>query len=252
MGNLNDIIEQVRDTDFTLGETETIAGYEIRIDVDDWSDDPRSWDSDFTMVCGHHNYRLGDEQWSPRYAREYAMYEYFHAMSGLYPDAYDLDEHQLERISEWVEKNVLWLPLYIYEHGGITMKTSSFSCPWDSGMVGFIYITRENARLAYGWQRITKEREEEIYTWMRSDVKVYDQYLRGEVYHVSIEYDGEHLESCGGIYDDYDLTYTKEDYIIPTIEFHFKNREKQRNEKVKTLIRNNVPLLIRQQQLQIA
>lgn len=31
------------------------------------------------------------------------------------------------------------LPLYLYDHSGITMNTCGFSCPWDSGQVGWIY-----------------------------------------------------------------------------------------------------------------
>ena len=33
------------------------------------------------------------------------------------------------------------LPLYLYDHSGITMNTCGFSCPWDSGQVGWIYAS---------------------------------------------------------------------------------------------------------------
>lgn len=33
------------------------------------------------------------------------------------------------------------LPLHLYDHSGITMSTGGFSCPWDSGQVGYIYVT---------------------------------------------------------------------------------------------------------------
>ncbi len=35
------------------------------------------------------------------------------------------------------------LPLYLYDHGGITMRTNPFSCPWDSGQVGWIYAPKK-------------------------------------------------------------------------------------------------------------
>jgi len=35
------------------------------------------------------------------------------------------------------------LPLYLYDHGGITMSTGAFSCPWDSGQVGWIYAPKK-------------------------------------------------------------------------------------------------------------
>ena len=36
------------------------------------------------------------------------------------------------------------LPLYLYDHGGITMSTNPFSCPWDDGgQVGWIYASKQ-------------------------------------------------------------------------------------------------------------
>ena len=42
-----------------------------------------------------------------------------------------------------IESSVVILPLYLYDHGEITMSTGRFSCPWDSGQVGWIYCTKE-------------------------------------------------------------------------------------------------------------
>lgn len=35
--------------------------------------------------------------------------------------------------------DVLLMPLYLYDHSGITISTSEFCDPWDSGQIGFIY-----------------------------------------------------------------------------------------------------------------
>jgi hypothetical protein len=64
----------------------------------------------------------------------------------------------------------------------ITINTGGYSCPWDSGQVGFIYASREKIREAYNWKVITKKREEKIRGYLRDEVKVYDQYLTGDVY----------------------------------------------------------------------
>ena len=40
----------------------------------------------------------------------------------------------LELIGEL--ENVVILPLYLHDHSGLTMNTSGFHCPWDSGQVG--------------------------------------------------------------------------------------------------------------------
>jgi hypothetical protein len=44
---------------------------------------------------------------------------------------------------KWVEDKVCIKDLYLYDHSGITISTSPFSCGWDSGQVGFIYLTRQ-------------------------------------------------------------------------------------------------------------
>jgi hypothetical protein len=64
----------------------------------------------------------------------------------------------------------------------ITINTGGYSCPWDSGQVGFIYVSREKVREEYGWKVITKKREEKIVEILRDEVKTYDQYLTGDVY----------------------------------------------------------------------
>lgn len=78
------------------------------------------------------------------------------------------------------------LPLYLYDHSGITMSTGRFSCPWDSGQVGFIYVEWEKAVREYG---LTDERfpsladkVERVNEALRTEVAVYDQYLTGDVY----------------------------------------------------------------------
>lgn len=98
------------------------------------------------------------------------------------------------------------LPLYLYDHGGITMNTTGFSCPWDSGQVGVIYVTRDTVRREFGWRRLTRQRRQKLSDMLRVEVKTYDDYLTGEVFGYTIEkHDnttGEWVEedSCWGFY----------------------------------------------------
>ena len=73
---------------------------------------------------------------------------------------------------------------------------------WDSSFVGFIFISKEKARKEYGWKLITKARREKLEEYLRNEVKVYDQYLTGDVYGYRItdtETD-EEVDSCWGYY----------------------------------------------------
>jgi hypothetical protein len=142
-------------------------------------DSPRDWDNLGTMTCWHRNYSLGDEQ--PR----------------LEPAEW----------AEWLKKehpNAIILPLYLYDHSGITISTTPFSCSWDSGQVGYIYTTLERARemgFKY-WKRLTKKRRDQLAAYLIGEVKTYDQYIRGEVYRYVIEdEDGNFIDGCGGYYD---------------------------------------------------
>lgn len=128
--------------------------HRVKIVPDSDPTSPRDWDNLGTMVCWHRNYNLGDEQ--PKES----------------PTEYRAK----------LPKDIIELPLYLYDHSDITMNTSGFSCRWDSGQVGFIYVTKEKIRKEYGWKRITQARKEKIYRYLKNEVKTYDDYLTGQVY----------------------------------------------------------------------
>ena len=95
------------------------------------------------------------------------------------------------------------LPLYLYDHSGLTMNTTGFSCGWDSGQVGYIFITKESFK---NFQGTTAE---EV---LIGQVKTYDLYLRGEVFWFKVVEEKhceccgsnseEHIDSCSGFYGD--------------------------------------------------
>ncbi len=54
----------------------------------------------------------------------------------------EMDVSDLWNLVHGLDKHVI-LPLYLYDHGGITMSTGPFSCRWDSGQVGWIYAEKK-------------------------------------------------------------------------------------------------------------
>jgi hypothetical protein len=92
------------------------------------------------------------------------------------------------------------LPLYLYDHSGITMSTGPFDCPWDSGQVGWIVCDTETLEREFAGDR---ERAEKA---LRAEVAVYDAYLTGSVYGFIVEElegdDWEEVDSCWGFYGD--------------------------------------------------
>lgn len=123
------------------------------------------------------------------------------------------------------------LPLYLYDHSGITMSTGRFSCPWDSGQVGFIYISKEKA--AKEWtSREGEELAKAAYACMEAEVEEYDHYLTGEVYEFVVEdAEGEVLESCGGFLGDID--YVKQEARSCAEHFVTKARKAEAEEQAR-------------------
>jgi hypothetical protein len=92
------------------------------------------------------------------------------------------------------------LPLFLYDHSGITMNTTGFNCRWDSGQVGFIFISKAKALKEFGGKIITKKLRERLETYLKNEVETYDQYLTGDVWGVQVFEDGEEVDSCWGFY----------------------------------------------------
>ncbi len=231
-------------------KTVEYKGFEIEIIQDDCPMNPREWDNIGTMICKHSRYNLGDVKDSEDYVRygnsveeDMAMYFYVNHIDKRHDEHEDgmLTAKGISAVNRWMEKNVLWLPLYLYDHSGITMSTGSFASRWDSGQVGFIYITKKKVREMYGWKIVTKERKEKLYSYLESDVKTYDQYLTGEVYGYNVEEIG---NSCYGYYGDVGI----EDAITEAkndIDYEILRKHKLHFEQLIKWIKNKVPLSYR-------
>ena len=151
--------------------------FTINIFPDDSPMNPREYDNLGHMICWHKRYDLGDKHiWSsPRLFQEWANEQ---------------------------DGKLFLLPLYLYDHSGITMRTSPFCCPWDSGQVGYIYATREEALKEFGVHRVTKAFREKIGKILGAEVVSYDKYLTGAFVGFQIhDKDGEYIESCWGFDD---------------------------------------------------
>ena len=188
------------------GDT-NFGDYVITVAQDTYAESPRVWDNMGTMVCFHSRYNLGDKH-------DYSDARHFmHALSGLYEyeESDYLTDEQLTRCQEEVEKKNVILPLYLYDHSGITMNTGGFSCQWDSGQVGYIYLSLEQARTEYSAKRVSKKLRARIEKYLTGEVETYDSYLTGDVRGFSIvrnDDDGDEIDvdSCWGYFGG-DFTY---------------------------------------------
>lgn len=110
---------------------------------------------------------------------------------------------EMKNAIEKKHNGVLVLPVYLYDHSGITISLDKFSCPWDSGQIGFIFTTREALLKEYSVKRITAKIKAKAFDVMKGEMKIYDLYLRGEVYGYELFENTDtdnNIDSCFGFY----------------------------------------------------
>lgn len=102
---------------------------------------------------------------------------------------------------------VFWLPISMYEHGGVALWLGStrghYDAMWDCGTIGFAYMERETAEKnlniqLYGtWQKAAEH-------CMEGEMKEYNAYVQGQCFgYVAYDEDGDEIGSgCGGYLGD--------------------------------------------------
>jgi len=158
-------------------------GHILQVFQDTWAESPRSWDNQGTMAIFHKRYNFGDE---------------VDFSSDDFENWADMEQYINNKL-----KAAVCIPIYMYDHSGITINTQGFSCPWDSGQVGFIYITEDKIKEVYGID-LTPEVIERIRLSLENEVKIMDTYLTGQVYGFQlVKREGsveEVIDSCSGFY----------------------------------------------------
>ena len=121
---------------------------------------------------------------------------------------------EIREITE--DPDVIWLPVFVYAHSGVTVSTEPFSCPWDSWLGGIVYAYRNEALKWGGWDVDGEELDTVIRNNLKIEVETFDQFVTGDVYYFQIikedeDGDEEILDDCGRIYGfDYAKQYALE------------------------------------------
>lgn len=125
---------------------------------------------------------------------------------------YVLDELTVGQGQALLKPYMEWLPLWLYDHSGITMSCGSanpYSDSWDSGQVGYVFVLKDRIISEFGLDPDDNSWREKAEAVMRGEVEEYDQYISGEVYGYSLyEFvddgtdDGswDEVDSCSGFY----------------------------------------------------
>lgn len=151
-------------------------GHKITLTPDEDVENPRrDFNHDSTFAFFHKRYDLGDKT-HPFRTEDFANWDELEAaIRERYHPAYIT-------------------PVYMYDHSGLVLSTSPFACRWDSGQVGFMWISGPDpARLV---------------DVVEAEIEELNQYLRGDVWCWQVDEDG---DSCCGCYGmDYAINEAKE------------------------------------------
>lgn len=198
-------------------ETIEYKGYTININYEEYCESPRDCDSLGEILYTSNRYNLGDTQ------------------------------TDIEEIEETIkDKNNICLPVYAYIHGNVKLNTGGFNCPWDSGQSGIIYVSKDDIKKEYSVKRISKKLLERVLKYLKSEIEIFSNYLSGECFYFNIkDGNGEEIESLGTFYG-YDF---EENGLLPEarsiIDYHIQKERERKQKKLKSYIKNNVPLQYR-------
>lgn len=154
-------------------------GCTIEIHHDDCAESPRDWDNLGTFFGFHRRYQSPDA-------------------------APDSDPETAARIA--TRSQNICLPVWLYDHSGTCYRAAEanpFHCPWDSGLFGFIYVSKADVRKEYGVGRLSRQIIERVKHVLQAEVSAYSAWANGEVYGWKlVDADGEEIDSCWGYVGD--------------------------------------------------
>ena len=102
------------------------------------------------------------------------------------PEDYEDEDGRLDK--QFLKENIV-IPLYLYRHSGDAISLGReypFDCQFDSGCMGFAYVSRAKVLKEYGWKVITQKRREKLVGYLQGEVDEMNAWLAGETYGVQV------------------------------------------------------------------
>jgi len=141
------------------------------------------------------NIRIDDSPFSPREDDNFGTLIAFHSNYNLS----DNNDWTKEELLEHIQKEgILSLPVYMYEHSGIALRTTPFNCKWDSGQIGYIFVLHQDIKERLGELDLEQAEKNLI-----AEIEEYSQYCNGEVYGYQIYKKGD----CESWFNDIDACW---------------------------------------------
>jgi len=202
-------------------ETINYKNYTIKIYPDYDAMSPDEWNNEYVFLVGYH-----DDFWVDK--KEFITKD---EAIRLAENDIDKEDTKLKQIKK--DYHIFGLEAYI--HSGVSLYLSyEGNCPdrkWDVCQLGLVFVKRTETKSRIKAKKIA---ENLLETW--------NDYLSGNVYgHRVIDNNGNEIHSCWGFYGDYNKSGLLDD-AKDMIEYDIEQKQKQKQNKLKALIKNNVPI----------
>lgn len=114
-----------------------------------------------------------------------------------------VDEERMEELNRLRKAGtIIAVPVWAYVHSDVTLKaaeTNPFTCPWDSGQSGIVYIDKHKALVEYQWKRMSPHRLDTVRQRLKATVDEFSKWLQGDCWGYRIlDDDGTEVASCWG------------------------------------------------------
>jgi hypothetical protein len=124
--------------------------------------------TDDVMFCGYHRrYTLGDKGAAD-------------PCRGIVHDEFEIDGNLAP----------VCLPIYLYDHSGLTVAHTPFACKWDSGLLGWHYMTKDV------FEKVFSNDREQALRFLKARLEEYDFWLRGECWGFEVTNEDGELGDC--------------------------------------------------------
>ncbi len=147
-------------------------------------------------VYAEHPYKDWDMLSQMLFSRSFSHYSHCPGVS----ESTQQDWRNFSQEPPW-DDLIYLTPIYVYSHGGTTFSLRPFSDRWDSGQVGWLFVTREAAEQnwpKYGGWVLAKCAER----LADQEFKVFEDWVDDGAWGWQVkDQDGELVESCWGYYD---------------------------------------------------
>lgn len=152
--------------------------YRLTITKDECPSDPRTWYNVGKMVGIGDRYNIGDDDVDDLTTLRGILIDVGYAENKVW----EMSPRELcwtvATLDPDKGENVVAFPLYLCDHGGLSISTSPTS-KWDSWFAGVIFVTKGEYEAKIYENICWKDEAKSI---LLGEIRAYDQYLCGDVY----------------------------------------------------------------------